>query len=567
MLELCLLGSPRASRDGQPLDGVRGTKAWVLLAYLLLAERPVERSRLRRLLFPDAADPAAALRWNLSELRRGLGVGLDGDPVDLTLPAGTRVDLDVLATREASEAAAVATLGRQLLEGVSAGDNAPLAMWLEGERRHLAGLTADVLREAAVAHLARGDATAAVELAERVIEIAPFDENAAVILVRSLREAGRPSEALAFADTMAERLQAELGVEPPSMLWSSAHASTGGAARIGGRTAVEAQLDAGEAALAAGVPDAGLDALREALGGSRAIAEPDLLARSLTALGSALIHAVRGTDQDALALLHEAIPVAESAGLPRLSSLANRELGYVDLLSGRYQRAQRWFAQAASHAGDDDEELAWITVLSGMASTDVADYATATALLDEAVGRATAGRPQRAAAYAHSMRGRLRLLTDNHTGAVKDLERSLNITSTTAWRSFAPWPQTIRAEIAYRRGDLAGATGILRPALATSRQVGDPCWESMAIRGLGLAAIAGGDLTAGLDLLQDAPRQCRRLPDTYRWVEVFGLDALADITSERGLPEADSRIRDLEEASTTHGMRAFSDNAARYRHR
>lgn len=566
MLELSLLGRPRGMRDGQPLDGVRGTKAWTLLAYLLLAEHPVERRRLTAVLFPDAADPAGALRWNLSQLRRGLGVSLEGDPVELILPADTRLDLEVLARGGSEEAAAVAGHGRQLLEGVSPGDHEPFAMWLEGERRHLDSLTADVLREAAVSRLSRGDVMGAAELAERVLALDPFDENAAVVLVRSLREAGRVGEALTVADTTAERLRNELGVEPSSMLWSAAHASPGGTTRIGGRTAIEAQLDAGEAALAAGVPDAGLDALREALGGARAIAEPDLLARCLTALGSALIHAIRGSDQDGLALLHRAIPLASSAGLSGVSAQAHRELGYVDMLRGRYERAQRWFTEAVSHAGDDDEERAWIAAFAGTARTDVADYATAAVLLDEAIERGTASGAQQALTFSYGMRGRLRLFVDDETGAVEDLERSIHA-ARTVWRAYGPWPQALRAEIAYRRGDLDGATAMLRPALATSRQVADPCWEAMALRGLGLTTVGQGDLAGGLELLVDAPLQCRRLPDTYLWVEVYGLDALADITSGRGLAEAEGHIQALEEVSTSHGMRAMNANAARYRQR
>jgi DNA-binding SARP family transcriptional activator len=546
---------------------VRGTKAWTLLAYLLRADRPVDRGRLSALLFPDAADPAAALRWNLSQLRRALGVTLEGDPVVLTLPVGTRVDLHVLANTEASEAMSVAGLDGEFLGGVSVRDHEPLAMWLDGERRHLAALTGDVLREAAVARLSVGDAIGAVELAERVVQMAPLDENAAVILVRSLREAGRPDEAVAVAGSTAERIRDELGVEPSSLLRSAVHASPGGPATIGGRTAIEAQLEAGEAALAAGVPDAGLDALREALGGSRVLAEPDLLARCLTGLGSALIHAVRGSDQDGLALLHQAIPLATAAGLEHIAALANRELGYVDLLRGRYERAQRWFTEAATHADGHDEERAWIAAFSGMGHTDVGDYPMAAAVLDEAVDRATASRSDRAVAYAHAMRGRLRLLDDDDSGALEDLDRSVDIARSIMWRSFAPWPQTIRAEIAYRRGDLDSATSILQTALATSRQLADPCWEAMALRGLGLTTARGGDLTEGLELLHDAPRQCRRLPDTYLWIEIYGLDALADVTSERGMSEADGHIQALQDASVSHGMRAMSANATRYRDR
>lgn len=567
MLELFLLGRPRAVRGGHPVDTVRGLKAWVLLTYLLLADGPVNRRGLAMLLFPDAADPAATLRWNLSQLRRSLRVDLDGDPLVLRLPSGTRVDIALLARGDANDAAAVAAGGQQLLEGIALDGLDAISLWLDGERRHLAALSVDVLREAALVRLSEGDAHGAVGLAEHIMQLDPFDENAAVLLVRSLREAGRRSEAVAIAKATIIRFRAELGVEPSSMLLSAAHASTGGAVRSGGTATVDAQLDAGEAAIVAGVPDAGIDALREALGGARAIGEPALLARCLTALGGALIHAVRGSDQDGLALLHEAIPTAVSGDLPRVAAKANRELGYVDLLRGRYERARRWFTAATPYAAGDDEELAWIAAFAGAARTDVADYPAAIGLLDEAVGRANASGSPQAAAMALAMRGRLRLFLDDGPGATDDLDRSIATARTAAWRSFLPWPQTIRAEVAYRRGALDHATSILEPALAISLQVGDPCWEAMSLRGLGLASFAQGKVADGLAMLEDAPRQCRRHPDTYIWVEIYGLDAIADATSQRGLADADSWIQQLEDASTRHGMRALSANAAHYRQR
>lgn len=568
MLELVLLGEPRAIRDGRAVHDVRGAKVWALLAVLLLAERPVARAQLGSLLFADAVDPAASLRWNLSQLRRGVGVGVEGDPVELVLPHGTWCDLQILADGEAAEAATVAMGARPLLDGISFGDHQAISVWLEGERRHLLTLAADVLREAALGSLTAGnDAGEAVRFAERVLQLAPFDENAAVLLVRALREAGRASEAITVAEATAVRIRAELGVEPSAALWSAAHAPMLRTAGGGGRTAIAAQLEAGEAALSAGIPDAGLDALRGALGGARALGELELSARCLVALGSALIHAVRGSDQDGIALLHEAVPLAAAAELADVSARAHRELGYVDLLRGRYRRAQRWFSLAAVHAAGDDQELAWIGAWAGAARTDTGDQQLADELLDEAVGRSNASRSLRAAATTYTMRGRSRLLANDDAGANEDLERAVQIARDSGWRSFKPWPQTLQAEIVYRHHDLAGAAAILRPALATSRQVNDPCWEAMALRGLGLTTVADGDIHAGIKLLEQSPRQCRRLPDTYLWVEAYGLDALADTTSRRGLPQAESWIQQLDDISTSHGMRNLSRNAAHYRTR
>src|SRR5687767_12787773 len=84
-LVIRLLGRPGIERDGGVMVPPRGHKAWAVLAYLVLAERPVARARLAGLLFSDAEDPLGAVRWTLAELRRALGVPdtLRGDPLEL----------------------------------------------------------------------------------------------------------------------------------------------------------------------------------------------------------------------------------------------------------------------------------------------------------------------------------------------------------------------------------------------------------------------------------------------------------------------------------------------------
>jgi DNA-binding SARP family transcriptional activator len=60
VVQIRLLGRPRAELDGRPVAGPRGRKAWALLAVLavlLLADGPVSRRSLVSLLFPDADDP------------------------------------------------------------------------------------------------------------------------------------------------------------------------------------------------------------------------------------------------------------------------------------------------------------------------------------------------------------------------------------------------------------------------------------------------------------------------------------------------------------------------------
>ena len=88
-----LLGPPRAECDDGPLPVPRGRKPSSM--------GPVPRSRVCGLLFADAADPQAALRWTLSQARRAVGcaVELTGDPLRFRADDAVVDVLDVLAGR------------------------------------------------------------------------------------------------------------------------------------------------------------------------------------------------------------------------------------------------------------------------------------------------------------------------------------------------------------------------------------------------------------------------------------------------------------------------------------
>ena len=147
-LVIRLLGPPEIERDGVVVAPPRGHKAWAVLAYLVLAERPVARTRLAGLIFGDADDPLGALRWTLAQLRRALGVAgtLRGDPLELGLPAGLAVDVLSLASGEPDPA----LVRGELLEGVDPGAGAEFDAWLLVERRRFAGVCEAVLRDAAL---------------------------------------------------------------------------------------------------------------------------------------------------------------------------------------------------------------------------------------------------------------------------------------------------------------------------------------------------------------------------------------------------------------------------------
>src|SRR4051794_8759763 len=207
-LTIRLLGRPGIERDGTLAPPPRGRKAWAVLTYLALAERPVGRGQLAGLLFGDAADPLGALRWTLAELRRALSApdALRGDPVVLALPDGARVD--VLALDDPG------LVRGELLEGADPEAGAVFETWLVAARRRVAGECEAILRVATLDALAADRPRDAAALAARAVALSPYDDANHELLVRCHRRAGDVGAAQQHARSCAELFRRELGREP-----------------------------------------------------------------------------------------------------------------------------------------------------------------------------------------------------------------------------------------------------------------------------------------------------------------------------------------------------------------
>jgi hypothetical protein len=167
-----LLGRPEIERAGVVVSSPRGRKVWGVLAYLLLSEQRVPRARLAGLVFGGADDPLGALRWELAQVRRSLGLSavLRGDPLGLELPAGARADVRALIAGDADP-----TLVRgELLEDTDPGAGEAFDAWLLVERRRLAGMCEGVLRDAALGKLAAGLPLEGAALASRALALRWF---------------------------------------------------------------------------------------------------------------------------------------------------------------------------------------------------------------------------------------------------------------------------------------------------------------------------------------------------------------------------------------------------------
>ncbi|HEX5619711.1 MAG TPA: BTAD domain-containing putative transcriptional regulator [Solirubrobacteraceae bacterium] len=562
-LVIRLLGPPEIERDGTVVPPPRGHKAWAVLAYVVLAERPVGRTWLAELVFGDAEDPRGALRWALAQLRRALGIAdaLRGDPVGLSLPAGTAVDVLRLAAGDADPSLARG----ELLEGIGPGGAAELDAWLLVERRRLTGVCEAVVRDAALAALAAGDPLEAAVLASRAVALNRFDDGAHELLVRCLARTGDVGAARAHADACEVLFRRELGRAPDAGVRGAVDERDGRSPTAGGdRAAAVGQLDAGSAAVAAGAVEPGVACLRQACAEARAVGDPALLARALAALGAALVHSVRGGDEEGAAVLHEALALAEGVGNREVECKVCRELGFVAVQASRGVSATRWLARAAARATDDKERAAILGV-RGKALSDRGHYVAAMGLLRESIASAQRCGDIRQAAWSLAILGRARLLRGEWPEATEALEDSLALVRENGWVAFQSFPEALRAEVAVRRGEPDRAISLLDHAFSLGCRIGDPCWEALAARAMGLAHEASGKRAAALAWLRDSAVRVVRVADPYVWMHAYCLDALAAVAIDDDAPDARESVTALERLAARGDMRELVVRAALHR--
>jgi hypothetical protein len=197
----------------------------------------------------------------------------------------------------------------------------------------------------------------------------------------------------------------------------------------------------------------------------------------------------------------------------------------------------------------------------GASATDVGDDVRAERLLSRALDRAGAERDLRLEAYTLAMQGRHHLLHDRLDDADAHLRQALDLARSLDWTAFRPFPESLLSEAVRRGGDLARGRDLAEHAYVMGEQVGDPCWESLALRTLGLLSVDDGDLGRGVSLLEQAPVECRRLPDTYRWIEMWDYAALVDVGERHGLDATPAWRERLATEATQMGMRPLAERA------
>ncbi|MCU1541689.1 MAG: family transcriptional regulator, partial [Arthrobacter sp.] len=564
-----LLGPPAIESPGTAPPQPRGRKAWAVLAYLALQPEGTGRSRTAALLFPDAADPLGALRWNLSELRRTLaGVSITGDPLRLALLPPWRCDaLELVGSVGNGGGLDPRRVSGQLLEGLAFADSPVFDSWLADQRYRLENCVQGLLYEAALAALASGTPAEAVELSSQALRRDPYNADCAAVLVKALVAAGEHRRAREQVTKFENLYHQELGLPLPAEV-RRALAASGPAADPGipaTLATVRSYLDAGSASLSAGAVDRGLDQLRLAVVLAQRAGQPKpdrhLIAETLVTLSGALIHQAGGRGAEVADFLHRALSAEAPDGVSRTAAAALRELGYLSVQRGVPDRAAGWLDRAMQAAQGIPEEQARILAIQGMLASDTAHYEDAVAALTESGRLAEAVRNRRQQAFSAALLGRVHLLRGDLGPAAACLDRALEWVAAEHWTAFEPFVDGVRGETYLAAGRLEEAEALIDRSWVMAELAGDHCYMALAAGAEARLFLARGDLAAAEHWIS---RGMEPKP-WYLWYSARLLDAAAEVALATGSPRASEFVDRLAALASRSGMREFVVRAQSHR--
>lgn len=222
VLQMQLLGPPVLHWQGRDISAQLSLRQRAALFVLAVEPRPVGRSRLALLLWPDRPEEGARanLRVALTRLRQTLPGVLHSDAGGLSLVEG-RCTSDLAQWRSASAAGdaserafASGAWPGPLLEGFDVDDSDLFAQWLRNQRERVGRLAAALLRRQLQAHEAAGRHEPAIEQARQLLDLDPADECAHMALMRLLMAGGQRWAALEQYEACRRALATQLGARP-----------------------------------------------------------------------------------------------------------------------------------------------------------------------------------------------------------------------------------------------------------------------------------------------------------------------------------------------------------------
>ena len=544
------MGTPGLDRDGEPIPGPRGHKTWALLARLVRSAEPVSRQVLVDELFSEAEDPMGALRWALAELRRRTGhaEAFAGNPVAIGLTGDTEIDVSEMAGGTVPDRVPEG----QFLEGIDVKGSPGFESWLLVERHRVDGEVLSALRQATLRALSGREFDRAIALASAMVRRDAFEEGPHVLLVSALAASGDADAALRQAIASEAMFADELGVDATPAIRAAARSTVAAPMPgVSARASAESLCEAGLAAVSAGASDAGIECLRGAAAAADASGDKELLSRCLMELGTALVHAVRGYDDEGAVVLGMAADLAIESGAGLTAAKAYSELGYVDVLAGRRASAGEYFRSASALATEDPMLVAALAGFEAMNYSDWGKLDAARERFSDAVELSRRAGAARRESWNWGLGARTLVLQGRLDEANLWARRSCELAGRERWTAFRPWPEAWLAHARLGRGeDPAAVRGDAEATFVLARQLQDPCWEGLAAKTVGLTHLAENNHEVALGWIVNAGTLCRRVTDSYTWVAVeillaeaeaalkFGDGERAEAVARRAIAEA-----------------------------
>jgi DNA-binding SARP family transcriptional activator/predicted ATPase len=238
-LSIRLLGPFQVTLDGEAVVSFRSDKVRALLAYLCVeAEGPHRREKLAGLLWPDWPERSARtnLRQALANLRQVIGdhaatppfLRISRQTIQFDRTSDAWVDVIAFAYLTALQPArqhtanetidaleeAVELYRGDFLDGFSLPDSPPFEEWTLLQREQSRRLVIEALHRLIDAYTEGGNLERALQRTWRLLELAPWREQAHRQAMRLLALTGQRSAALAQYETCRRLLAEELDVEP-----------------------------------------------------------------------------------------------------------------------------------------------------------------------------------------------------------------------------------------------------------------------------------------------------------------------------------------------------------------
>ncbi len=534
-LRVQLLGPPSITRDGEPVR-LAGRKPWGFLTYLLLEDRPPTRRDIAGRLEPEANDPLAALRWLLHQVRRAVEpeMRIEERGGRLHLLLGEDADVDVLrllAVPDDPDEIETVFAG-ELLDGMWFDDAPAFEMWLALHRTRIHDSAAEAIWWAST-QLASNDRERALRMVERGMALDPFCDNLNEVFIDLLVQDGHLDVALDRVDALEKRYAEGLGVPLPDTIRRPLDRRTTSAG-IPSTPSARGLLESARARLLAGDHDRAAGTARRAADIALASGDPRLELTSLSFLAATLIHTHRGRDQEAKGLLSRAAQLANEVGDRCALADVEREMAFVFVMEGDYGVAEPLLARSVTHAEDIGDELmaGKAETYLGICRSDRCAWNAAEDALTRAIDRFDRAGERGWQGYAEGTFARvIERSGDPERGrgiAAQGTER----VRAAGWTAALPWPMLVGAACSLASGRRGEARDGFAEAFTIGAEIGEPCWESLALRGLSSLHLADGDRDGAMATLEDALSRCRRYPDVYAWARALILTDLVEL--ERG---------------------------------